>query len=113
MHELSLVMNILEIAGEQMKAHHAHKLERIELEIGSLAGVEMDAFNFAWEAAVGGTDMAVTEKIIHQIPAKARCLECNLEYSIDHLFSPCPNCGEYLNELLQGKEMRIKSLTVN
>lgn len=113
MHELSLVMNILEIADEQMKLHHARKLEKIELEIGTLAGVEMDAFIFAWEAAVVNTDMENTERIIHEIPGKAKCLQCNVEYQMDRLFSPCPTCGEYLNELLQGKELRIKSLVVD
>ena len=113
MHELSLVMNIIEIAHEQMQLHHAHKLERIELEIGALAGVEMDAFLFAWEAAVADTDMDKTERIIHNIPGKAKCLQCDIEYQMDQLFSPCPTCGEYLNQLIQGKELRIKSLVVN
>ena len=113
MHELSLVMSILDIAGEQMRKHHATKLERIDLEIGTLAGVEMDAFEFAWEAAVANTDWQNAKKVIHRIPGRARCLECHLEYQMDQLFSPCPDCGEYLNELISGKELRIKSLVVD
>jgi len=113
MHELSLVMNIVEIADEQVKIHEAKEVENIELEIGTLAGVEMDAFLFAWDAAVPETVLGKAKRIIHRIPAKARCMDCGLEYEIGQLFEACPGCGEYLNELFQGKELRIKSLVVH
>lgn len=113
MHELSLVVNILEIAQEQMRNHRARDLEEIELEIGQLAGVEMEAFTFAWDAAVMNTPLQQTRRIIHEIPGKAICLLCDREFITDQLYSPCPECGDYLNELIQGKELRIKSLVVN
>lgn len=113
MHELSIVMSILDIARQQMQTHDAVRLEQIELEIGTLAGVEMDAFNFAWEAAVVNTVMEKTKRIVHEIPGKARCLSCGHQYELAQLFDPCPICGEYLNELIQGKELRIKSLIVD
>lgn len=113
MHELSLVMSILDIASEQMRKHQANRLERIDLEIGNLAGVEMDAFEFAWEAAVANTDWEHAEKVIHRIPGRALCLECQSEYTMEQLFSPCPDCGEYLSELISGNELRIKSLVVD
>lgn len=113
MHELSLVMSIVEIADEQAKQHSAKEIESIELEIGSLAGVEMDALLFAWDAAVPGTVLEKSERIIHHLPARARCMDCGHEYVVQQLFEACPSCGQYLSELLQGKELRVKSLVVS
>ncbi|HMQ64629.1 MAG TPA: hydrogenase maturation nickel metallochaperone HypA [Flavilitoribacter sp.] len=113
MHELSLVLNIVEIADEQAKNHQAREVESIELEIGELAGVEMDAFLFAWDAAVRDTVLENAERIIRRIPGKARCAECGLEYETGQLFEACPACGEYLNELIQGRELRVRSLVVH
>ena len=113
MHELSLVKSIVDIADEQTKAHGAREVEKIELEIGTLAGVEMDAFLFAWDAAIPNTVLEKSTRIIHQIPAKARCIACGKEYHIDQLYEPCSFCGEYLNELIQGQELKVKSLTVS
>jgi hydrogenase nickel incorporation protein HypA/HybF len=113
MHELSLVLSIVEIADEQARSHAAHQVESIELEIGTLAGVEMDALIFAWEAAVPGTILEHAERIIHHLPARARCMDCGSTYEVQQFFEACPSCGQYLSELLQGKELRVKSLVVS
>jgi hydrogenase nickel incorporation protein HypA/HybF len=111
-HELSLVLSIVDIANEQLKLNNAREIESIDLEIGSLAGVEMDALLFAWDAAVPGTVLEKSERIIHRLPALARCMDCGKEYEIAQLFEVCPGCGQYRSELLQGKELRVKSLVV-
>ena len=113
MHELSLVLNIIEIADAEAKVHNAGKIDRIELEIGTLAGVEMDAFHFAWKAGVKGTVLAHSEKVINHIQAKARCQVCNHTFEIEEYYSPCPCCGEFRGEVFLGKELRVKSITIS
>jgi Zn finger protein HypA/HybF involved in hydrogenase expression len=49
MHELSIVMSIVETAEEKVKEHHAQTVESIDLIIGDLAGVDSHALDFAWE----------------------------------------------------------------
>lgn len=113
MHELSIVMSIVEIAEEQVKKNHASKVETIELEIGTMAGVEWEALDFAWSAAVKHTVLEDAEREIHHIKAKARCMECGLEFNVTERFQPCPVCRDFLTEFVQGKELRVKSLTVS
>lgn len=55
MHELSIVLSIVDIAEQQVALNDAQSVEEIELEIGQLAGVEWDALDFAWEAATKHT----------------------------------------------------------
>ncbi len=113
MHELSLVLSIVEIAGEQAKIHSAGQVESIELEIGELAGVEMEALLFAWDAAVPGTILEGSERIIRHIPGKARCPDCSSVFRVHTLFDTCPDCGACFSEVLEGRELRVKSLVVS
>ncbi len=112
MHELSVALNIVEIAHEQVLAHNANSVDRIELDIGTLSGIEMDAFLFAWEEAVANSVLQKAERIIHQIDAKARCTNCELEYDVAELYQACPGCKEYLGEILQGQELKVKTLVL-
>lgn len=113
MHELSIVMGIVEIAEEQMKKENAHRIEQIELDIGTMAGIEFEALDFAWDAGVRNTVLSDAERHINRIEAKARCLDCGTEYIVHEPFQQCPACDGYMNEFMQGKELRVKSLVVS
>jgi hydrogenase nickel incorporation protein HypA/HybF len=113
MHELSIVMGIVEIAEEQMKKENAHRIEQIELDIGTMAGIEFEALDFAWDAGVRNTVLSGAERHINRIEAKARCLDCGCEYVVREPFQQCPACDGYMNEFMQGKELRVKSLVVS
>ncbi|MBS1979098.1 MAG: hydrogenase maturation nickel metallochaperone HypA [Bacteroidetes bacterium] len=113
MHELSIVMNIIDIATEQVQQAHARKVDSIELEIGTMAGVEMDALDFSWSAAVRNTVLSDAERVVDRVPAIARCGNCGLEFRVSEPFMPCPACDNVLVEYLQGKELRVKSLVVS
>lgn len=113
MHELSIVQSIVDLAEEEMKKHHAHAIDKIELEIGTLAGIEFDALDFAWEVGVRNTALQTAERVVNRIQAKAKCLECGCEYPVMEAFEPCPACGDVFVEYLTGKELKVKSLVVS
>lgn len=52
MHELSIMHHIVGIAEEQVRQHGAQEVESLELSIGDLCGIEMEALLFAWEASL-------------------------------------------------------------
>lgn len=113
MHELSIVMSIVETAEEKVKENHAESVESIDLVIGDLAGVESDALDFAWDSAVKNTVLQSAKRNIIHVPAKAKCLECDCEFEIKELYDECPLCGEHLLQIVQGKELQIKSMVLN
>jgi hydrogenase nickel incorporation protein HypA/HybF len=113
MHELSIVMSIIDIAEEQVKKANAHKVDSIELEIGTMAGIEMDALDFSWEAAVKNTVLSDADRIVDQVQAIARCTNCDCEYKVMEPFEPCPACQNVFVEYLKGKELRVKALVVS
>mgnify|MGYP001820944550 CR=1 FL=1 len=110
MHEMSIALSIVKIAEDEARKARVHGFSAIDIEIGTLAGIEFDALDFVWEAAVQETVLEKAEKRIIKIPAKALCADCNTEYSLSFIYDNCPSCGSYLKNILQGKELRVKSL---
>jgi hydrogenase nickel incorporation protein HypA/HybF len=70
MHELSIVMNIIDIAQKESSKANAAIIDEIEIDIGDFSTVEMDAFDFAWQQAVKETILENAVKKINHIKGK-------------------------------------------
>jgi len=113
MHELSIAMNIIDIAGEYAEKAKAKVVHRIEIEVGELSGVVFEALEFAMENAVKNTILENAKWFIHKISGKVLCENCSYEFDTDNVYTPCPKCGDYRQEIIQGRELRVKSITVD
>lgn len=113
MHELSVALGIVKIAEKETAKAKASKVELIELEIGTLAGIEFDSLEFVWSAAVKDTVLEHAKKKINIIEAKGKCLDCNTIFDIKYIYDSCPNCNSFLKSIIQGKELKIKALEVS
>lgn len=113
MHELSIVMGIIDIARQQAEEADATIIEEIEMDIGCLSTIQMDAFEFAWNQAVKKTILEGTIRKVNRIKGKATCLDCNNNFEIENFYDGCPECGKHLINIVQGKEMRVRSLVVS
>lgn len=112
MHELSITLGIVKIAEDEIKKAVAKKVISIELEIGTLAGVELDSLNYVWDVAVKDTVLESAHKQINIIIAKGRCVDCDTVFELKNYHDSCPNCQSFLKIILQGKELRVKSLEI-
>lgn len=112
MHELSIVMGIVRIAEAEARKSGYDAIDEIELEIGELAGVEMEAFDFAWNQAKRGTMLDKAEKIVHRPEGIARCLGCGQTFRMNNLYDACTCCGSCFSDIIQGREFKVKSITV-
>ena len=112
MHELSIVLGIVEVARQEFAKIKASRVSSIELEIGKLSGVEPMALDFAWPEATKNTLLENAERIIEYIPGKARCSECGETFELENIFDECPFCHGYFKDILAGRELRVKALSV-
>lgn len=110
MHELSIAINIVEIAEESAKKADASVITAIELDIGTQAGVVLDALDLAMKSAVKGTLLEHAEVRVNSIPARAKCSECGHVFLIEEIYQECPECGNPFCDVIEGKELRVKSL---
>ncbi len=113
MHELSIVMNIIDIAKIELEKAKLSRIETIEIEIGTLSGVEFEALDFAWQISIKGTILEKAERKINRIKAKAKCVSCEFVFNTLSVFDQCPKCNEIFTEIISGKELRVKSLTAS
>lgn len=112
MHEMSIALSIVDLAEEQAKRAHAGKVVEIELDIGSLSGIEIEALNFALEIAVKETLLEAARIKINRIEAVSECLTCGNTFVSEGFIHLCPSCRKTNIRILRGKEMQVKSLLV-
>lgn len=112
MHEMSIAVSLIEIAEKQANAAGSTKINRLDVEIGSLAGVEIDALEFCYESARKGTLCAEAELVVERIAGLGRCNACETEAEVDFFVALCPACSGAL-EIVRGRELRLRSLNVD
>lgn len=113
-HELSIAMNIVEIAEEHARADGANKVTLVALRVGTLSGVDTAALETAFTVAREGTMLAEAELDIERATPRFGCPECSVEFESDdpHGTASCPRCGApgHLSEV--GTELDVRYLEV-
>jgi len=112
MHELSVALGIVDIATNECKKANKSFVSKIGLEIGNLAGIQLDALEFVWPVAVKNTVLENAERVIHKIKAEAICLECSERFPVSYHYDNCPKCGSYFKNVTKGSELKVKYLEV-
>ena len=112
MHEMSLMEEMLRIIEESAKAQGYTRVRTVILEIGKLAGVEVEALRFAFDAVTVGSITEGATLEIEEPQGLGWCLECEQESPIETLYDPCPLCGTVPLNITGGTQMRVKALDV-
>ena len=113
MHELSLVLHLLDVIADQARRADFDRVTSLRVEVGELACVETEAFLHCFEAASVGTVAEGARLRLGVLPARARCESCGLEFHLPALGTPCPDCGLSRLEVLAGRELRLRELEVS
>ena len=112
MHELSIALSIVDIAEEEVKKNNASVVEEIVIDIGMLSNIQVDSLEFMWDQAVKESVLEGAQRKLNLVPGKARCTVCCKEFQMNEIFDACPECHDFLNEIVEGKELKIRSLTL-
>lgn len=112
MHELSLCRAILDIINENVAGKNGARVKKITLEIGELAAVDESALRFGLEAIGRGTLAESADVDIITINGQAICDSCQKTVILKHYYDPCECCGHFTLRIIQGEELRVKSLEI-
>jgi len=112
MHEISLCRSLLSIIEEQAQSNSFERVNKVFLEVGALASVELDALRFGFAAVMKESIAEGAALEIIEIPGRARCGQCDNEVTLQQRFAACPVCGAVALQLEQGDELRIRELEV-
>lgn len=112
MHEMSLAGGVLQLVEQAAQREGFARVTNLHLEVGQLAGVELESLRFALAAIAPGTllDGALIE--ISEPPGEAWCMTCVKLTRIKERGAACEHCGGYQLQPTGGSELRVVDLQV-
>ena len=112
MHELWLCKSILELITQQVAETQCDRVKTIVLEIGQLSAVDLDSLNFSFQIIAQGSVAQNAELLVIDVPGEAVCNACHAKVPVKQYYDDCPRCGSHSLSIIQGEELRIKSMVV-
>ena len=87
-------------------------IKRIRLEIGELAGIELEALRFSFPIAAARTVAQNATLEIHIQKGQIFCQPCQKNVMLTSRLMPCPVCSQYDYEIIQGTNLKIVNIEV-
>jgi hydrogenase nickel incorporation protein HypA/HybF len=112
MHEMSLAEGVLQLIADAAAKQNFSKVSTVWLEIGQLAGVEVEAMKFCFDAVTHDSIAQGARLEIITLPGVGWCMACALSVPMTEVFGECPHCGGHQMQVTGGTEMRLKELEV-
>ena len=110
MHELSIAMDMIEMAEETAKREGMSLVAGIVVRVGTLSGVDPDALEMVFPMAAENTLCAGAVLTIKKVAATVFCRQCARETAAEYPFGVCSECGSSDTDVRSGREMIIQSL---
>ncbi len=111
MHELGIVVNVLEQVDAVAAENKAEKVLKVTMEVGEVSTIVpdlfIDAFNWA-KKRTAYLKEAELEMII--IEGRTYCRNCGGTYKTTEFGKKCPHCGSFDTYLLTGDQVVIKDI---
>lgn len=107
MHELSITRNIVSIVSDRARGR---TIRRVNLTIGRLSGIEIQAIKFCFPMIAQGTPAEGAELVVQEIPGRARCTHCEKDVPLERLVLICPCEQKKPLQVTAGEELLVQSM---
>lgn len=112
MHEMGIVLELMDSLKDVMKENGIAELEQVDLSVGEASMVVPRFFKECWEAARLDTVFKNTKLVIHMKTAHGICLRCGHRFAIKRNKQTCPYCGANNTfNAVDGTELEILSVS--
>jgi len=112
MHELGLVVEVVDRVEKYLNETDSGKLQKVVLRVGEGFSVVPGMMLNVYEKAVAGTSLEGSQLELELVEASAKCLKCGRHMNPLASNGICPNCGSEEYNVLSGREFEIKELVV-
>lgn len=110
MHELRIAEDLSAIVVEAAKREKLSMVTKVNISFGALVQIVPDIFEFAFREAVRDSVAANAELNLEIIPVKMKCIRCRREFSVSGNNFACDQCNSTELDIINGKELFIKSI---
>jgi hydrogenase nickel incorporation protein HypA/HybF len=113
MHELSIALSIVDIAGEESDRRGGVAVLAVHVKLGPLSGVVKEALTSAYEMAREGSPVAQSRLVIEDVPLVIRCQQCEMETPVPSVYDlRCPRCGTPSADVVSGRELEVTAMEI-
>lgn len=113
MHELSIALNLIEVASREAERLGSVGVVAVHVRLGSLSGVVKEALLSAFELAREGSPLAESALEIEEVPIVAWCPVCQREARIESILElQCPICLTPTSDIRHGRELELAALEI-
>ncbi|MDU8929653.1 hydrogenase maturation nickel metallochaperone HypA [Alisedimentitalea sp. MJ-SS2] len=113
MHEMSICESIVSVIEEQAMVQSFDKVNMVRLEVGALAGVELEALKFSFDVVTRGSIAEGATLDVIELPVSGWCMPCAKAITVRERYDACADCGSYQIQITGGDELRIKEMEVD
>lgn len=112
MHEMSLAEGVLQLIEDAARREQFSRVTAVWLEIGQLAGVEIEAMRFCFDAVMRDSIADGARLEIVAVPGSGWCMRCAENVPMGDALAACPQCGAVPLRVTGGTAMRVRELEV-
>lgn len=113
MHELGIVMHVIEQAEQAARENNVKKVLKLTLEVGEVSSIVPSYFTDCFEWAKKKTQfLRETELELIILEGISYCRACKQTYKTTQYAKICPHCGSDDTYLVTGNEMNLKDMVV-
>jgi len=110
MHEIRIASDLSEIVLGAAAQGKLLKVTAVNVNFGQMVQIVPDIFESAFRAAVKDSIAQDAEINIEVIPVRLCCRLCSSDFELDENFFRCKVCGSSEIDIVNGKELFIKSI---
>jgi hydrogenase nickel incorporation protein HypA/HybF len=110
MHEIRIAEDLSVIVLDAARKNNLSKVTKVNISFGQMIQIVPDIFEFAFRETVRNSVAQDAETDIEIIPVKMRCKSCGSNFQVDENSFVCIQCNSTDLEIIQGKELFIKSI---
>lgn len=113
MHELGIVVHVIEQVEQVAKQNNVQKVTKLTLEVGEVSSVVPSLFTDCFEWSKKKSEyLKDCELELVILEGISYCEDCEQTYKTTEYAKQCPHCGSHNTYLVTGNEITIKDLEV-
>lgn len=105
-------MSVAEIISDEMARHPGRALRSVEIDVGTLSGVETVSFTTAMDSVLASEGYTGARCVLNRVEGHASCIDCGTSFAASGRWPSCPACGSARCFVTSGTEFRVTSLTL-
>lgn len=111
MHELGIVVHVIDMVEEAARQNNVSKVVRVDLEVGEVSTIVPDYFRDCFKWAIKRTEhMKDCELNMVIVQGTSYCKDCKKTYRTTEYGRACPYCGGYNTYLVTGRDVMIRDI---